>query len=43
MKNDKKKPKLWSKKMLKKGLFYGENAVIKGCQEQDFPQLPLQT
>ena len=38
-----KRPKLWSKKFVKEGLFYGQNAVIKGCQEQDFPQLPLQT
>ena len=38
-----KRPKLWSKKLVKEGLFYGLNAGIKGCQEQDFPQLPLQT
>ena len=25
------------------GIFYGQDAVSKGCQEQDFPLLPLQT
>ena len=38
-----KRPKLWSTKFVKEGLFYGQNAVIRGCQEQEVPQLPLQT
>ena len=38
-----KKTKVMVLKICKERPVFGQNAVIRGCQEQEVPQLPLQT
>ena len=43
MKNDEKDQSYGLKGLCKERPVFGQNVVIRGCQEQEVPQLPLQT